>query len=176
MGRWTKPSFLPCTRDLAANVRGANLQLNTDSVAGSRGFNFVGGFFFFGAVMACFAGLTLLRPGTFLDRVWKLNPTAHALMIPHGKPAGMGFLLLSTLLALAGVGWFQRRFWGWVLGVVVISSQVMGDLVNLARGDWMRGAAGVLIASCFLAYLLTSRVRAMFRPSCNGQSRAQNTG
>jgi len=127
-----------------------------------RGFSAVGVFLCFGATMAAFAAFTLLRPGTVLDEAWKLNPTAHAQLAPLGIPVGLGFLLLVMVLAVAAVGWFRHRLWGWILTVVVLGTQVAGDALNLFRGDLFRGVAGVLIAGLLLLYLLTPRVRACF--------------
>ena len=42
-----------------------------------QGMAAVGSFLFFGAAMAFFAGATLIWRGTFLDRVWDLNPRAY---------------------------------------------------------------------------------------------------
>jgi hypothetical protein len=42
----------------------------------------------------------------------------------------MLFLLLSGSMAVAGVGWIRRRYWGWRLTVVRIATQVLGDLVT----------------------------------------------
>src|SRR5690348_11508799 len=95
----------------------------------------VGAFLFFGAVMASFAGFTLIWQGTPLDRMWRLNPVAHEQLAPLGNLVGIPFLLLAVALALAAIGWFRRRFWGWVLAVVIIAIQLAGDLFNLVRGD-----------------------------------------
>jgi hypothetical protein len=35
----------------------------------------------------------------------------------------------------AGIGWFRRRLWGWRLVVVIIATQVLGDVVSFVRGD-----------------------------------------
>jgi hypothetical protein len=51
---------------------------------------------------------------------------------------------------------------GWRLAVAIIATQVIGDIVNLVRGDWLRGGTGVMIAGALLLYLLTPRVRAAF--------------
>lgn len=128
----------------------------------SRGLTAVGIFLFFGAVMASLAGTTLLWRGTILDRMWVLNSAAYKRLVPLGGVAGMLFLLLGTALAVAGTGWFKRRLWGWRLAVVIIATQVLGDLVNLLRGDVVKGAIGFTIACGLLFYLLRSEVRAAF--------------
>jgi len=126
------------------------------------GFVAIGVFLFFGATMASLAATTLLLPGTALDRAWRLNPTAYKQLFPLGSRIGILFLLLAILLVASGVGWFQRSLWGWRLAVAIIATQVLGDIVNLVRGDWLRGGTGVMIAGALLLYLLTPRVRAAF--------------
>jgi hypothetical protein len=127
-----------------------------------RGITAVGVFLFFGATMASIAGTTLTWPGTFLDRLWVLNPTAHKQLATFAHPAGILFLLLAVLLALAGTGWFKHRLWGWRLAVAVIATQVLGDLINLFKGDYWRGGIGFSIATALLFYLLRPAVRAVF--------------
>jgi hypothetical protein len=127
-----------------------------------RGTTAVGAFLFFGAIMASLAGATLTWPGTFLDRIWVLNPTAHKQLASLGRPTGILFLSLSAALTVAGIGWFKRRIWGWRLAVAIIATQVLGDVVNCVRGDWLRGGIGVMIASALLLFLLQPRVRAIF--------------
>ena len=114
-----------------------------------RGFTAIGVFLFFGAVMASLAATTLLWRGTVLDRLWTLNPTAYKQLAPLGRIVGILFLALSAALITAGIGWFQRRLWGWRLAVVIISTQVVGDVVNCVRGDWLRGGTGIIIAMSF---------------------------
>jgi len=112
--------------------------------------------------MAALAGTTLVFPGTILDRVWHLNPVAYAQLAPLGAPVGIVFLLLALVLAAAATGWRRRRRWGWVLAVIIISIQLLGDFVNLLRGDLLRGAVGVVIAGSLLFYMTRHRVREAF--------------
>jgi hypothetical protein len=135
---------------------------DTDKVVGPRGITAVGVFLFFGATMASLAGTTLTWPGTFLDRLWALNPATHKQLATFAKPAGVLFLLLAATLALAATGWFKQRLWGWRLAVAVIATQVLGDLVNFFRGDYWRGGVGFSIASALLFYLLRPAVRTVF--------------
>ena len=126
------------------------------------GFTAIGIFLFFGAIMASLAAATLLWRGTALDRLWALNPIAYKQLAPLGRTVGILFLLLSAALTMAGIGWFQRRLWGWRLAVVIIAIQVLGDLVNCVRGDWLRGGTGVIIAGALLLFLFQPRIRARF--------------
>jgi len=75
---------------------------------------------------------------------------------------GILFLLLGVSLITAEIGWFRRRLWGWRLAVAIISTQVLGDVVNCVRGDWLRGGTGVIIAGALLLFLLQPRTRAAF--------------
>jgi len=122
----------------------------------------VGIFLFFGAAMSGFAGTTLLWRGTILDRAWRLNPAAYRQLVPLGPIVGILFLALAATMLLAGIGWFRRRFWGWGLAVAIIATQVLGDLINLIRGDFLRGGVGFAIAGALLFYLLRPAVRARF--------------
>jgi hypothetical protein len=126
------------------------------------GFNAIGIFLFFGAIMASLAATTLLWRGTVLDRLWALNPTAYKQLVPLGGIVEILFLMLGVALTTAGIGWFRRRLWGWKLAVVIIATQVLGDVVNCLRGDFLRGGTGVIIAGALLLFLLQSKVRATF--------------
>jgi hypothetical protein len=128
----------------------------------AREFTAIGIFLFFGAVMAGLATITLLSPGTLLDRLWVLNPIAYKRLAPLGSTVGILFLLLGAALTTAGVGWFRRRLWGWRLAVVIIATQVVGDVVNCVRGDLLRGGTGVIIAGALLLFLLQPKIRATF--------------
>lgn len=131
----------------------------------------VGAFLVFGACMSGLAGMTLVWRGTVLDRIWALNPTAYRRLAPLGGTVGPLFLLLSATMAIACVGWFKRRSWGWGLTVGIISTQVVGDFVSLARGEFVRGGTGFAIAGALLLYLLRPRVRATFRSYAAGSTK-----
>jgi len=79
-----------------------------------------------------------------------------------GKQRGDFVLLLGATLAAAGIGWFQRRVWGWRLAVAIIATQVLGDAVNFLRGGRLGGATGVAIAGMLLLLLLRPKFRKAF--------------
>lgn len=112
--------------------------------------------------MASLAATTLTWPGTPLDTAWKLNPPAQVRLRPLGTTAGILFVTLAFALALAAIGWFRRRRWGWMLATIVIATQVLGDIVNAASGNLLQGLVGATIASALLFYLLRPAVRSAF--------------
>src|SRR5947209_18046249 len=126
----------------------------------SRGVSAVGIFLYFGTAMACLAGTTLIWRGTALDRVWILNAPAYRHLAPLGRIVG-GFSFWDSAHA-AGTGWFRRRLWGWRLAVGIITTQVLGDLVDFLMGDFVRGGTGFAIAGALLFYLLRPEVRPAF--------------
>ncbi len=135
----------------------------TDEYQRPQGFTAIGAFFLFGATMAAYAAVTLLKPGTVLDKLWVLNKTGHAQLATLGKGTGLGFVVLSALSCAASVGWFRRRCWGWVLGTTIIAINAAGDLVNLLIGEHLKGAVGVTIAGLLLIYMIRPEVRNYFR-------------
>jgi len=128
-----------------------------------RGLTAFGVFLFWGAAMATLAGVTLVWRGTMLDHVWSLNPRAHSQLGPLGYKAGILMLVVAGALAVAGVGWFNRRHWAWSFAVAIIGTQIAGDFVNLYLGRVIEGAIGVAAAGALLFYLLSAPVRAAFR-------------
>jgi len=122
----------------------------------------LGVFFFFGSLLATFAAITLLKPGTFLDEAWKLNMSAHEQMLALGRVVGIPFIVLAVVLFLAGVGWIRRRYWGWVLGVSVIGINLAGDITHFFLGDRLKSGVGVVIASLLLFYMTREKVRGYF--------------
>ena len=113
--------------------------------------------------MASFAGTALLWPGSLLDKLWLLNEPAYKQLSEAGHLIGAAFLFLGVMLIAAAAGWFRRHLWGWKLAVAIIAIQVAGDCVNFARGDFLRGGTGLMIALALLYYLLRPGVRAAFR-------------
>jgi hypothetical protein len=126
------------------------------------GFALMGAFFVFGFTMATYAAITLLWPGTSLDKAWKLNPNAHLQLGALGRVAGFPFLILAIALLLAAVGWFRRRYWGWLLGVAIIAMNLAGDIGNTLIGERLKGIVGVVIAALLLYYLTRPSVRSYF--------------
>ena len=80
-----------------------------------------------------------------------------------GRGAVLLFAVLSAFLGLAAVGWFRRKYRGWILGVTIIAINATGDLINSVMGEWLKGAVGVVIAGLLLIYITRAGVRNYFR-------------
>jgi len=127
-----------------------------------RGFKAFGVFLFLAAGIASIAGTTLIWRGTVLDRIWALNRNAYNQLAPVGRIVGVAFVLFGAVLLLAGVGWMRRRLWGWRLGLAILATQALGDLVNCLRGDFVRGGIGLAISVGLLLYLRSRTIRSCF--------------
>ena len=135
---------------------------------GNFGLTAMAVFLVFAATMATLAGITLLFPGSFLDPIWRLNPEAGEQLRQLGRGIGIAFLGLGAAMVAAAIGWIKRRFWGWALAVIIIASQVLGDLVNALLGELLKGAVGVMIAAALLAYLIRPVTRGAFEKNSSG--------
>jgi hypothetical protein len=134
---------------------------------GERPFGYaaLGAFFVFGAVMATYAAITLLVPGTALDRLWAMNRNGHNQLLQIGRGGALLFVVLAIALSFVAVGWFRRRAWGWALGTAVITVNMFGDLGQIAFGERSKGLLGVIIAGMLLIYLTRPSVRTYFQKS-----------
>jgi hypothetical protein len=114
--------------------------------------------------MASYAAITLYQPATILDRAWALNPIAHAQLSGLGKVGAVPFAVVAVMLLLAGIGWLRCRYWGWLLGVALIATNLAGDVANLAMGNRFKGGIGIVIAGLLLTYMTRPGVRQYFLP------------
>lgn len=97
-----------------------------------------------------------------LDKIWALNKPAYAVLSPIAVVVGPLFLVLSVIMVSITMGWLRRKLWAWWLALIVLGTQIIGDIVNLVRGDLLRGIAGVVIASALLFLLAQREVRDQF--------------
>jgi hypothetical protein len=126
------------------------------------GFAFIGAFFCFGSLMAAFAAITLFHPGTPLDRAWTLNRPAYVALEALGWTVAVPFAVLTVVLLLAGLGWFRRQYWGWLLGTTIIATNLAADFIHALLGDWLRSGVGIIIAGLLFFYLMRPAVRSYF--------------
>ena len=70
-------------------------------------------------------------------------------------------LVVSIACAFAALGLWRRVRWGRWLAVVLLTANLVGDVVNALRGD-LRTLVGIPIAGALILYLLSARTRTQF--------------
>jgi hypothetical protein len=121
------------------------------------GHRFIACFFWFGALAAGVSAVTLAFPGSPLELVWRLNPTARADLGRLGPWAVVLMLVVSAACAGAAVGLWTGRPGGRRLAIGLLMVNLIGDLLNaLVRGD-PRALIGLPIGGAMLWYLLAPR-------------------
>jgi hypothetical protein len=114
-------------------------------------------FFAFGASMCALTIVLLLVPGTKLDAVWRLNPDAHLAFQSLGGASVALMFIVGTGCALAAIGLWRGSPWGTRLAFIILSLNIIGDLLNaLVRHDY-RALIGLPIAGAMIFYLARSR-------------------
>jgi hypothetical protein len=112
--------------------------------------------------IALITGVSLVFPGSFLDRIWALNRGAYIEFATLGRPAGILLVILGFICAIAAAGLLKRRKWAWGLAVGLFVVNVSGDAARIFTGEPVKGAFGAAIAAGFVIYLTRSRVREYF--------------
>jgi hypothetical protein len=119
-------------------------------------------FFALGFLVALSTSIALLTPGGPLEPIWGLNPRARQ---QFGRLGGWALVILLPVAgacALASIGLWRLRRYGYFLAVVLLVVNLAGDLVNVLLGMEPRAAIGIPIAGSIVAYLLSRPVRQRF--------------
>jgi hypothetical protein len=115
------------------------------------------GFFAFGASMCVLTLLLLLSPGTPLDSLWRLNPEAHSVFQSFGKASMLLMLIVGIACALAAIGLWRGSWWGAWLALIILSLNILGDLLNTFVRHDLRALIGLPIGGAMIIYLLRAR-------------------
>lgn len=125
-------------------------------------------FFVAGATISLIAGISLLRPNSFLEPMWRVNPRAHEKLSRLSLWAVLLLSTVSMLCAAAAIGLWRGSRWGYWFAVGLIVINLLGNVSNVALGTEPRAIVGVPIAAALLAYLIVSeKVRDFFSKSKN---------
>ena len=115
-------------------------------------------FFMVGAVISLTASISLLRPNSFLQSMWRLNPRAHENLSSLGLWAVALLSSVSLLCAGAAIGLWQESRWGYRIAIGLMMVQLIGNLTNVVLGTEPRAIVGVPIAAGILIYLIHKRL------------------
>jgi hypothetical protein len=116
-------------------------------------------FFMVGAAISLTASITLLRPNSFLEWMWRLNPRAHQHLSSLGLWAVALLGSVSLFCAAAAIGLWRESRWGYRIAIGLMVINLIGDVTNVVLGTEPRAVVGVPIAAAILIYLIHNRVR-----------------
>jgi hypothetical protein len=122
-------------------------------------------FFAFGATMCALTVSLLLFPGSALDWLWRLNPDARLAFQSLGYWSLVLMGTVGTACFFAAIGLWRARRWGTRLALVILSINMLGDLINVfVRHDY-RGLIGVPVAAAMIFFLLAGGRRSKGLPN-----------
>ncbi len=117
----------------------------------------VSAFFVFSALMSGLSAVMLQFPGTLFDPLWRLNPRAHEGFAAMGPVAVLLMAAVCLACAVASLGLWTCKRWGFWTALFILSVNLAGDVTNsLLRHDW-RTLIGLPIGGLMIAYLLRQR-------------------
>jgi hypothetical protein len=126
------------------------------------GVTLLGCFFAFGTLASGLAVISLLFPRGPLEPMWRINPRGHAGFIRMGLWAFLLLVPVCLACAVAAIGLFRGRRWGYRLAIALLLINLAGDVVNFALGTEPRAAIGIPVVALLLWYLRSSRVTGFF--------------
>lgn len=113
--------------------------------------------FGFGTVASAIAFVTLLFPGTVLDRLWLLNPEGYDGLLRWGPVAVVFMAIVCASCTTILIGLWKGRPWGRTLAIVGLSINLVSDVLTAILRQRLVTLIGVPIAVTLIIYLLRSR-------------------
>lgn len=100
----------------------------------------------------------LLFPGTRLNAIWGLNPGARPAFESMGNIAILLMLMVGLACGLAAIGLAHGAKWGCRVAIVILSVNLIGDLLGAFLRRDLRTLIGVPIAGAMIFYLVNRSV------------------
>jgi hypothetical protein len=113
--------------------------------------------------------ILLLFPGTPLDVVWRVKPTARDELSAFGFFTIPLMILVGAACGSAAVGLARAAEWGRRVAVGILAVNLVGDTTNaVIRSDW-HTLIGLPIGGLMIAYLMRPGVRRFFYRRNSGE-------
>ena len=119
-------------------------------------------FFGFGAAMSGISAIGLAFPGRPLEPMWRLNPEAHQGLMSLGARGVFLMMVVSLACAATASGLWRLAEWGRRLALIILTINLAGDLLGAGLRHDPRTLIGLPIGGLLIAWLTSSRVRALF--------------
>lgn len=120
-------------------------------------------FFFAATLITIIAAISLLFPDGFLEPIWRLNPRGRAGLGAIGVWAVILLVVVGSACGVAAIGLWRGARWGYWVAIIVLSINLLGDVVNVISGVERRAVTGIPIVILLLLYLRRERVKRFFQ-------------
>jgi hypothetical protein len=110
-------------------------------------------FFAVAPLISTVAGISLLLPGSFLDKMWELKKADYATMHTYAIPIGLVLLVLGAAMTATFFGLIGRKRWALWSAIVIIGANGISDAASAIAQHKLENLAGVLIAGLIVWYL-----------------------
>ena len=115
-------------------------------------------FFAAGALICLIILLALAFPGSFLEIIWQLKPNARVQFLEIGRGASIALMAtVGAACGLSAIGLARDAEWGRQLAIVVLSVNIIGDLLNALLRQDPKTLIGLPIGGLLLWFLLRAR-------------------
>ena len=118
--------------------------------------------FTIGTVASLISVISLTFPGSFLEAVWRVNPHARE---GFARMGGWSVVLMSVVFVaclLTAIGLWRGLRWGYLLAVVMLIINLIGNVITVIAGTERRAIVGIPIVVIILFYLLRNKTRQYF--------------
>lgn len=106
--------------------------------------------------------ILLLFPGTPLDVVWRIKPTAREELSAFGLFTIPLMLIIGAACGSAAVGLAKGAEWGRRMAIGILCVNLAGDTANAIMRANCRTLIGLPIGGLMIVYLMSRRVRPFF--------------
>ena len=113
--------------------------------------------FVIGVAASLISIISLTFPGSFLEPVWKLNPRAREGFAQMGGWSIVLMAVVCVTCLITAIGLWRGLRWGYWLAVVVLFTNLVGDVINVIVGTDRRAVVGIPIVLLLLFYLLRNK-------------------
>ena len=121
--------------------------------------------FVIGTLASSISVITLTFPGSFLDAVWQVNPHAHEGFTRIGSWSVVLMSAVFVACLLTAIGLWRGLAWGYWMAIVMLTANLIGDVINVIAGNDRRAVVGIPIALILLLSLMRRKTREYFRHS-----------
>jgi uncharacterized membrane protein (DUF2068 family) len=115
-----------------------------------------------GVLASFLSAVSLTFPGSFLEPIWQLNPHARAGFDRIGYWAIILMLVVCVACILTAISLWRGLRWGYWLCLIMLTANLVGDLVSVISGNEPRAVVGIPIVLFIIVLWMRKETREYF--------------